>query len=135
MSFNHICLWNGCRDYPLKLLMLTSYLKRYSIKENGQEPVESDRGDFNVDGLQVAAEGGEFLCQEIFEHLLVRLSPDQVLIKVVARKVLLCHSNQCPVGMKDIVKNCSKKGGNSTLSWFLLHSSVSKRGLIFYLLS
>lgn len=109
MSLNHICLWNGCRDYPLKLLMLTSYLKRYSIKENGQEPVESDRGDFNVDGLQVAAEGGEFLCQEIFEHLLVRLGPDQVLIKVVARKVLLCHSNQCPVGMEDILKNCSKR--------------------------
>lgn len=76
--------------------MLTSYLKRYSIKENGQEPVKSDCGDFNVNGLQVAAEGGEFLCQEIFEHLLVGLSPDQVLIKVVAWKVLLCHTNQCP---------------------------------------
>lgn len=89
--------------------MLTSYLKRYSVKENSQEPVESDRGDFNVDGLQVAAEGGEFLCQEIFEHLLVRLSPDQVLIKVMAGKVLLCHSNQCPVGMEDILKNCSTR--------------------------
>lgn len=51
--------------------MLTSYLKRYSIKENGQEPVESDRGDFDVNGLKMAAEGREFLCQEIFEHLLV----------------------------------------------------------------
>lgn len=135
MSLNHNCLWNRSKECPSNPLMLTSYLKRYSVKKNSQEPVESDRRDFNVDGLQVAAEGGEFLCQEIFEHLLVGLSPDQVLIKVVAWKVLLCHSNQCPVGMKDIVKNCSKKGGNSTLSWFLLHSSVSKRGLIFYLLS
>lgn len=64
------------QEYPTKLLMLTSYLKRYSIKENGQEPVESDRGDFDVDGLKMAAEGREFLCQEIFEHLLVWLSPD-----------------------------------------------------------
>lgn len=51
--------------------MLISYLKRYSIKENSQEPVESDRGDFDVNGLKMAAEGREFLCQEIFEHLLV----------------------------------------------------------------
>lgn len=59
------------QEYPTKLLMLTSYLKRYSIKENSQEPVESDRGDFDVNGLKMAAEGREFLCQEIFEHLLV----------------------------------------------------------------
>lgn len=126
MSLNHICLWNRSKECPSNPLMLTSYLKRYSIKENGQEPVESDRRDFNVDGLQVAAEGGEFLCQEVFEHLLVRLSPDQVLIKVMARKVLLCHSNQCPVGMEVF-----KKGSNSILSWFLLHCIVSERGLIF----
>lgn len=112
--------------------MLISYLKRYSIKENGQELVESDRGDFNVDGFQVVVEGGEFFCQEIFEYLLVRLGFDQVLIKVMVRKVFFCYSNQCFVGMKDIVKNCLKKGGNFILFWFLLYSFVLKRGLIFY---
>ena len=75
-----------------------TYQERNSVDEEGEEPVESDGGDVNVETTEVAVEVGQFLLHQVLQDILVHLRSTQVVVKVVHRKESFRDGHQGPAG-------------------------------------
>ncbi len=79
-----------------------THLEGHGVEVDGEEPVECDGGDVDVEALEVGGEPGQLLPGQVLEDLLVRLRPAQVLVEVVGDEVLLCDGDQAPAVKDDI---------------------------------
>lgn len=70
-------------------------LERHVVDENGQEPVQRDRGEIDFARLQMFGQVQRFFPQNFFQNVLIDLRADQILM-VIIRQVTLADQNQQP---------------------------------------
>jgi len=72
------------------------YLEGYGVEEHGEEPVEGDGGQLDVEAAEMTTDGGQLLADELLQHLLVRSRTSQPPVEVVRREIPLRDRHQTP---------------------------------------